>query len=1308
MSKASKASLKEARDLINQKEYKVAIRICKNVLKEDKSNYVALVLLGAAMQEVEELRSQAPLALKKATELQPNNIVAWRGLVTFYERDPSNPAALLELITASSKLLELHGELEKFSSTSIKIVDYTLQLKNDTAVADVVSTFQHLREISSEDRKKVINLSLARILTEYPQDLKEYSGLLEATLAAVCKDLNIPNRQEYYKKYLKILYKAGKADVLLTEAARMHEQFSDDTSSLEWICRLYSENSLSNGSCNGIEITPFYEALLALNTESSMAAMAKGVDLCQKDQLIESRDILNKVALVKPNWLYPWLALAEVNLKLYCFEETERNALRAEQLMTLQTSDKLQHRVKLILIEAMVKSSNSNQVKAAIKKCEEQMTSEDSSTKIELLLARAYIYLQDPKAESLLDKLDSEPETKVEATVLRAIGLKNSQKLEEAADFLGSALESSEAWLILGKIHWEIRDYSHSLMAFLKSIHADRYNWECLVYLGHYYQRHGNDPEKSQRCYSKALQINPDSKEAGIGLSTAYRLLKNSEANMQLLQGVTMYGSGPKWAWLQLGLHYLDQDEPEQAVRSLRNAIRSDPNDNICWEILADAYLEKGAHTSALKSYQRALELSPGSVYSMIQIANIKLMLGQFLEAKVDFESVLLREQHYLPALKGLAETLLALSDEHGKKQLLCRSRENAQSAIDHLTTAITVESNFSCLWKLLGDACYKISHLPLKYAFLKVASGLVKAETPEPYVTIDRADVFALSVRSYCRALSLSPDSALLWHDLASSYLAQLRLSATERSYEIAEKAEAAAKQAIRLAPSSWRHWNLLGVICMTKEIKNYALSQHCYVMAIDMEPQNAIAWTNLGTLYLHLDDSYRANEAFARAQRADPGYINCWIGQAFIAEKVRQKEAMDLFRHTTQLGYRDQAALGYAHWVLTTLLDPEAKKDPLYTYAIENMHAVTVATDGMSWYVEHVPDDPCALNAYGLLLERQKLYNPAGRVFSKALKLVTKDNERDALQVNLSRILIKLNNFDKAVELCQTIKNADFNSHCQLAISLFKAERYEESYGAYEAALEWLATGGSDKAHVLCAMAAIAYMFQGADAAKTLLFQCIQMQPPIVSGLLAAAALGLIQQDLNLTTLVLNELKVYKDHKEHRSDITFLTAYLHILRNDPKSAIRVLSKGVHRHPDDVQSWVFLVRFLFESSPDIAGNCAEKALLLGRKDCSDIVAEVVCTSSISRLVSGQGKEGLRLAQKTVHSFPYMAQSWATMIAGLLPRCNAVDSSPSAHWLTVLISIVRRYFPTTRRMTQWLSNSERKASLIADKVAALR
>lgn len=96
-----------------------------------------------------------------------------------------------------------------------------------------------------------------------------------------------------------------------------------------------------------------------------------------------------------------------------------------------------------------------------------------------------------------------------------------------------------------------------------------------------------------------------------------------------------------------------------------------------------------------------------------------------------------------------------------------------------------------------------------------------------------------------------------------------------------------------------------------------------------------------------------YKANEAYSQAQRADPAYINSWIGQALIAEHMGVKDAMDLFRHATQLGYHNQAAVGYTYWVLKAILKSDNKKDVLHTYIIESMHAVYVAADVMTWYI-------------------------------------------------------------------------------------------------------------------------------------------------------------------------------------------------------------------------------------------------------------------------------------------------------------------------------------------------------------------
>ena len=97
---------------------------------------------------------------------------------------------------------------------------------------------------------------------------------------------------------------------------------------------------------------------------------------------------------------------------------------------------------------------------------------------------------------------------------------------------------------------------------------------------------------------------------------------------------------------------------------------------------------------------------------------------------------------------------------------------------------------------------------------------------------------------------------------------------------------------------------------------------------------------------------------------------------------------------------------------------------------------------------------------------------------------------------------------------------------------------------------------------------MAAMAYMFQESNDAKTLLYQAIGIKPPIISGLLALAALGMLDGDQNLTQLVLKELKSYDNNSEYRNHIAKLMAYSYLIHNDMEGASRVLCKYIYRYP--------------------------------------------------------------------------------------------------------------------------------------------
>ncbi|XP_017884078.1 tetratricopeptide repeat protein 37 [Ceratina calcarata] len=1300
MSDETKTVLKEAREAFKESRYVDVMKKCKKILKKDQNNYSAMVLLAAAMKEVEEYKSQVPVILQRAIQIQENNPLAWQGLTFYYEKNlESDHDFYNKLILAYCKLLHLGSET-KFTYILNRISELCLQLKDVAVLLECIEQLIDLREKLDDDRVKIVNRTLVFILIDNFTRTDKYQDLLETFVhSANNLGFNPTSLQNFYRKYLKILCDKDDLDVLIREAVNIHGQFPQDTVSLEHICYAYCKQSILDQTLTDIDIARFYDSLLKLNKECDIAAVAKALHLKNSGDLVRARETLKDTLTLKPKSLYGWMALSEISGKLYCWEDVEISSKRALEIRENKTKDKLWYKMEFLLIEAMSRSSDRSKWESALHMCEQHLETQPSA-ELELIRARIKILLNQSYAISdALNALESQRETIVQANILRALYLKQNKQFDEAINVLDSALESSEAWLLLGTIYWEMTEYNYSLMAFLNGIKADRYNWKCLVYLGHYYSKYGNDMERSRRCYQTALQINPNSEEAGIGLSTAYRVLKNQDANIKLLQTLTAQDRGPKWAWLQLGLQYLDQDNAVQAIKAFQHVIRADPNDNHCWESLADAYLVRGAHISALKSYQRVLELCPNSLYPMIQLANIKLIVGQYDEAKKDFESILSTEPGYIPALKGLAETCLALAKVYTNRKLLGRANDYLQQAINSLTAAIKERKDISCIWKLLGDVCYRGATLPEKYSHLNVSSTLIKYKDTESIALLKRQDMFSLATRFYCCALSLSPQSALLWHDLALCYLIQLRhRPANEKN--LAGKCLAAVKHAVKLNPSAWSHWNLLGVICMSPCIKNYALAQHAYIMAIDRELNNAVVWSNLGTLYLNIGKWKKANEAYSQAQRAYPAYVNSWVGQAFIAEMISRKEAMDLFRHAMQLGYHDQAAIGYAHWVLNTILHVRGNMEALDVYIIENMHAVMVAADAMTWYIEHHPDDRCARNAYGLLLERQRLHRSAAEQFAAAVCNSNKE-ANDLVCVNLARVLIRLKKYNEAIKLCQAVTNATYNSQCHLALALFKAEKYEESYSTYETALHSFANTETERAYTLCAMAAIAHTFERVNDAKTLLFQCIQIQPPVIIGLLSAASLGILHGDVNLATLILKELKSYENHPEHGHHVVNLSAYFYLIGNNIKTAIAVLSKAIFMYPGDVKYWIRLLRILLETDMEMFNKCARKTLFLSRSVASENVAHVACALSLSNFMQNYSYTTcVRSVQKLLFTYPGDIESWITFIAAFLSRSRNESSHFNSKWLLKLITITQRNHQPTNEMARWLHSSKTKLELL--------
>lgn len=254
-------------------------------------------------------------------------------------------------------------------------------------------------------------------------------------------------------------------------------------------------------------------------------------------------------------------------------------------------------------------------------------------------------------------------------------------------------------------------------------------------------------------------------------------------------------------------------------------------------------------------------------------------------------------------------------------QRLLGRSRDHAQKSIDYLTDAIQLKPNFSCIWRLLANVLDSIGNFPDSLSYLEIDGSLTGEKSKK--VTIKSDKLFELASRCYCRAIKINSEDNLLWYQLAFSYYQRAGKNTDEiLKEEFLKLALESAKQAIKINSTRWQNWNLLGVISATKSINSFALAQHCFIKSISLEDKSATSWTNLGVLYASQDNIKLANKAYGRAQQTDPSSINAWAGQAILAEVLGQgDEAMDLFRHCTQLGFNKESAVGYTHWVCSIL---------------------------------------------------------------------------------------------------------------------------------------------------------------------------------------------------------------------------------------------------------------------------------------------------------------------------------------------------------------------------------------------------
>ena len=492
---------------------------------------------------------------------------------------------------------------------------------------------------------------------------------------------------------------------------------------------------------------------------------------------------------------------------------------------------------------------------------------------------------------------------------------------------------------------------------FIASIRANPAYAPAYTSLGIYYLDYARDRKRARQCFQKAFELSAAEIVAAEQLAREFAKDANWDIVEVIAQRVIDSGAvrpnpGSKrkavsWPYAALGVVQMNKQEFPLAVQSYQSALRIQSSDYHSWVGLGESYLSSGRYNAASRTLEHARTMPTGKGqepdlwFADYMYANVQRELGQYEEAIQGYSDIFKSRPGDFGVPIALLQTFVEYASVAISKGFFQNAAHYAKEAIQlsfHLGDESTRTMNF---WKAIGDACFIFASLPKLAQEMPVGelSGLIakasqqhggdwqdlvdldgidagEAESQDDEAVSSETVLFrVLSCGILAQKLAIMQAArdvharAVAWYNLGWSEYQVSRFSDSDTfgsnlRQTFSASATAAVKcfkRAIELEAGNADLWNALGVVTTTLNPK---IAQHAFVRSLYLNGRSARTWTDLGALYLTLDDFELAHEAFSKAQSTDPDYVNAWVGEGLVALQLGDAhEARSHFEHAFEI---------------------------------------------------------------------------------------------------------------------------------------------------------------------------------------------------------------------------------------------------------------------------------------------------------------------------------------------------------------------------------------------------------------------
>lgn len=404
-------------------------------------------------------------------------------------------------------------------------------------------------------------------------------------------------------------------------------------------------------------------------------------------------------------------------------------------------------------------------------------------------------------------------------------------RYQEAAELFEKALggeRDCRVLLYLGMARYRLGETDAAIVSFRSAVECDPHAVEARVALAEAYASKGFD-NRALAEYEAALERDANHLTALGGAGRLYLRNQLNDKAVVVLERRVRREPGAAQAHADLAAAYAATSQLDKAEREFEAALKIDPENSSALTGLGHVYLKTNRARQALELLQRAARRSPDAYEPLFLLGSAYNALNQLEAARVALEGARQRAGSEPEVRYRLALTYGRLgraADRDREMAIFRRLKKTADDAAESSREAA----------RLLGQAEEFINAGDLTSAL----TGLEKAR-------------------------QLEPGNERLLFRLAG---VQFDLKQFERSRET-------VTEAIRLAPSEWSYYYLLGLA--DKATNRLADARRNLELAVRLNPKVGDAFNQLGDVAMRQGDAVRAVQYFGRAvelDAAEPAY--------------------------------------------------------------------------------------------------------------------------------------------------------------------------------------------------------------------------------------------------------------------------------------------------------------------------------------------------------------------------------------------------------------------------------------------------